>query len=1019
MVLTTYGRSTGFCIDPIEKKPLNHFLPGTAVLSFGTAGCNLGCKFCQNWDISKAKQTEILSEYAEPEDIVRTAKEWKCRSIAFTYNDPVIWAEYAIETAKVARAEGIKTVAVTAGYITPKARPGFYHWMDAANVDLKAFTEDFYRNLTLSHLEPVLDTLRWLKHESSVWFEITNLMIPGENDSADETRRLCDWVVENLGEEVPLHFSAFHPDFKMRETPATPHETLRRAREIALETGVKFAYVGNVYDLQCESTYCPSCWEMIIERDWYEIGGYHIASGKCRNCSAPIPGVFEEKAGDWGRKRQPVIIKSRRVKETVGKSILSRLGMKRQTKSGKKPAEPQTALHQGVDAVPEKVPASAAVPLPVSPGQKVTHLKYEPRTEFSEEEISLLKRYTRGVVETALTGKKLDILLPEPLSKSASYGIFVTLERGASLRACRGRWGGEERSDLGALLTDAATDAATYDPRFPALHPVEIPFLNIEISLMYDPHCLASKGKEKAREIRVGEHGLAVIHPDGRGLLLPQVAVEHSWDEETFLRHVCEKAGLPSSTWLKDEAEIISFRGKIIPDAPQLSELELSSLAKETWGELLEFLNMVSYSKQGEFKCHKVLTEKFVGEIGLQAETEDGVKNASFAGNTTILELAQSAVQSLNGRRAKGERFSQTITKVTLLSQPLPLRAQDYPDRLLTLGHHSFLSQGKKGTYLHITAGGMSDDVFNAALIGAGSSIDEWRRGEAALVALTSQTVELRLPTSGTAARRPAVGGRFYPGDGQEISRQVEHYLGAQTEEKVSPRAIMLPHAGWFYCGKVIGNTLRNVTIPRRVVLFGPKHTSLGAHWSLSAHGAWELPDGRRIPVAKALAADFIAGVKGLEEDNGAHLQEHCLEVLLPFLARLNPEVEIVPIVLGYSSLEDALTLGAGVAKVLEKNPGTLVVVSSDMNHYAPEVENRAKDQLALSAFASGDPRQLYNVCTSNEISMCGLVPAVVTLAALAQSNIPLRPRIVDYRTSAEASGDTSAVVGYAGVEIM
>jgi AmmeMemoRadiSam system radical SAM enzyme len=233
MVLTTYGRSTGFCIDPIEKKPLNHFLPGTPVLSFGTAGCNLGCKFCQNWDISKSREIEILSAEAAPEAIVRAAKAHGCRSIAFTYNDPVIWAEYAIDTAKLARAEGIKTVAVTAGYITALARPEFYEHIDAANVDLKAFTEEFYRTQTLSHLEPVLDTLRWLKEESSVWFEITNLMIPGENDSPDETARLCDWIAEHLGDSVPLHFTAFHPDFKMRDKGRTPHETLIAAREIA------------------------------------------------------------------------------------------------------------------------------------------------------------------------------------------------------------------------------------------------------------------------------------------------------------------------------------------------------------------------------------------------------------------------------------------------------------------------------------------------------------------------------------------------------------------------------------------------------------------------------------------------------------------------------------------------------------------------------------------------------------------------------------------------------------------
>ena len=306
MVLTTYGRSTGFCIDPIEKKPLNHFLPGTPVLSFGTAGCNLGCKFCQNWDISKSREIEILSVKATPESIVSAAKTHGCRSIAFTYNDPVIWAEYAIDTAKLARAEGIRTVAVTAGYITPLARPEFYEHMDAANVDLKAFTEEFYRGQTLSHLAPVLDTLEWLKNESSVWFEVTNLMIPGENDSPGETERLCDWVAEHLGDSVPLHFTAFHPDFKMRDKGSTPHEVLISAREIAMKRGLKYVYLGNVLDGERQSTICPACGTVVIERVHYEIGAWRIREGACAACGTEIPGVFEDACGNWGRRRLPV-----------------------------------------------------------------------------------------------------------------------------------------------------------------------------------------------------------------------------------------------------------------------------------------------------------------------------------------------------------------------------------------------------------------------------------------------------------------------------------------------------------------------------------------------------------------------------------------------------------------------------------------------------------------------------------------------------------------------------------------
>ncbi|MFN8555611.1 MAG: AmmeMemoRadiSam system radical SAM enzyme [Candidatus Obscuribacterales bacterium] len=307
MMLTTYGRSTGFCVDPIEKKPLNHFLPGSSVLSFGTAGCNLGCQFCQNWSISKSREIEQLSEVATPEDIATAAQRLGCNSVAFTYNDPVIWAEYAIDTAKACHQVGIKTVAVTAGYITREARPEFYSVIDAANVDLKAFTERFYEKLTLSALEPVLDTLKWLKHESDVWFEITNLMIPDENDSFDEIERMCDWIVTNIGDSVPIHFTAFHPDYRVKHRPPTPHQTLIRARDQAIKAGIKYAYVGNVNDAERQSTYCPNCSKLLIERDWYELGRYDIKNGCCKHCKAAIAGVFEKNKGTWGRKRMPVI----------------------------------------------------------------------------------------------------------------------------------------------------------------------------------------------------------------------------------------------------------------------------------------------------------------------------------------------------------------------------------------------------------------------------------------------------------------------------------------------------------------------------------------------------------------------------------------------------------------------------------------------------------------------------------------------------------------------------------------
>jgi pyruvate formate lyase activating enzyme len=304
VALTSYGRASGFCIDPIEKKPLNHFYPGSSVLSFGTAGCNLGCRFCQNWDISKAREQDRLTDWAGPAAIADAAVRAGARSVAFTYNDPVIFAEYAIDTARECRARGVKSVAVTAGYITPEARPDFFGAMDAANVDLKAFTERFYHKLCFAHLEPVKDTLVWLRRETEVWLEVTTLLIPGENDSVDEVDRLAGWFVEALGPEVPLHFTAFHPDFKLTDHPHTPPETLTRAREQALRAGLKHVYTGNVHDVRGGSTTCPGCGLVVIERDWYELGAYRLDdAGRCTGCGRALAGRFAGRPGKWGARR--------------------------------------------------------------------------------------------------------------------------------------------------------------------------------------------------------------------------------------------------------------------------------------------------------------------------------------------------------------------------------------------------------------------------------------------------------------------------------------------------------------------------------------------------------------------------------------------------------------------------------------------------------------------------------------------------------------------------------------------
>ena len=512
MVLTTYGRSTGFCIDPIEKKPLNQFYPGTSVLSFGTAGCNLGCKFCQNWDISKSREVERLSELATPEAIAEAARQHGCRSVAFTYNDPIIWAEYAIETARACRAVGVKTVAVTAGYISPEARGPFFEVMDAANVDLKGFTEEFYRHITYSHLQPVLDTLEWLKKETDVWFEITNLVIPQANDSMDEIGRMCDWILGHVGDAIPIHFTAFHPDFRMRDRPNTPPETLLAAYDVARAAGLKYVYVGNVNDRAHQSTYCPHCNRLVIERDWYALGVYHLKGNRCGHCGGTIAGHFDDRPGDWGRKRQPIAI------------------------------QPLT-------------PSVVMIPTPEAPRPEIRSPAPTP------EQRQVILSAAAEFVTSAIAGRpaRLRDLTLNGAADWPVLGAYVTLKRRGRLRACCGLLGEPKR--LIEALYQAALRTATEDHRLPPISLAELPFLDLSVNLLHGLEPVRARGRDRVAAVTVGRHGLRIHRGNAAGLLLPAVPVEHGWDSEAFLRHLCRKAGLPTTAWEDDDTALFTFEG--------------------------------------------------------------------------------------------------------------------------------------------------------------------------------------------------------------------------------------------------------------------------------------------------------------------------------------------------------------------------------------------------------------------------------------------------------------------------
>jgi AmmeMemoRadiSam system radical SAM enzyme/AmmeMemoRadiSam system protein B/AmmeMemoRadiSam system protein A len=539
LVSTTYGRSTGFCVDPIEKKPLNQFYPGSAVLSFGTPGCNLGCRFCQNWTTTKSRDVDRLCEPAAPEAIAEAAVRLGCPGVAFTYNDPIVWAEYAVDAAVACRRRGVRTVAVTSGYMRPEPREAFYRHIDAANVDLKAFNDDFYRRLAGGRLEPVLDTLRWLAHKTEVWLEITNLLIPQENDSPGDIERMCRWIHDELGPDVPLHFSAFHPDFRMTDHAPTPPATLTLAHGIARRAGLRYVYTGNVVDREHQATYCPGCGRAVIERDGFSVREYHIRNGRCAHCGTVIAGRFNGSPGDWNGRRLSVRIADYAGPACgAGVSPAAAAGTAAPQERGEPPA---AAEDRSCSAV---LPGTVERPV-LSPDQQ--------RRVFRAAGCRVA-----AAVRSEAMARPVDRILAD-VAATPVYGAFVSLKRGGHLRSCCGFLG--STLPLGEALDHAAVRAAKDDPRFPPISLAELDQLDMDVWLLWGLRPVAARGRDRIGAITIGKHGLQIARGAARGLLLPGVAVEHHLDARGFLEQVCLKAGLPRDAWLEDNTTLMTFEG--------------------------------------------------------------------------------------------------------------------------------------------------------------------------------------------------------------------------------------------------------------------------------------------------------------------------------------------------------------------------------------------------------------------------------------------------------------------------
>lgn len=1051
MALSTYGRSTGFCIDPIEKKPLNHFFPGTSVLSFGTAGCNLGCKFCQNWDISKSREIERLSAVALPDQIAEAAVQTGCRSVAYTYNDPVIWAEYAIDTAKACRDRDILSVAVTAGYICDAPRREFFQWMDAANVDLKAFTEDFYQKITYAHLQPVLDTIRYVKHETNVWLELTNLIIPRTNDSSGEMRKMCHWVLEAVGDCVPVHFTAFHPDFRMQDLPRTDPDTLNRAYEIAKSAGIRFPYVGNVHDVQRQSTYCHHCGGLLIERDWYTLGTYNLTpQGRCGDCQVALAGQFADAPGTWGNQRQPIRIENYTPVALPAKhsgamdnpSITSPSNSTTRhvpvaidgRRAGHNPEE-TNSMSTDTNASgsrPTLSPASAAAqgPLPIA--------------SLTQAQRTAIAKTAASWTAQAVTGEPIKTSAGElgEMAQRIVMGVFVTLHRGEVLRGCCGVLG-KPMPLLGAV-TSAATRTAKEDNRFAPISRSELKHLKIDVTLLGPFQPIAAQGEERIEAVEVGKHGLMIQKGEKSGLLLPSVATQRGWNAKQFLEAVCVKASLRSSAWLDADVKLMRFVGE--PMGGTIGEL-LEVLPSETIADPISNQELTAYAQLAGQNIVAIasggtpsyvaphLSDMSVNAIVLSMQwTREGEQAEKRQGNalqvslrpgvplqSTLFQMCQRAAQMFQQERFVG----QLQIGLTLGFDPAQhgwglkadLEGLEPKHRGLVISDAAHCGFGFNPSQ---SASELRDVLRRNLPIGSRDATVHSMH----IVSTMPDVISVSGPTPvfGKGGRPAAVSGKFYPAEDAARRAMTKSLLSQETIEQFSPLAVMVPHAGLKFSGKIAAQVWQRIADldGRTLIVVSPKHTRVGVNWSVCPFDTWQLSKTAEFQSDPELIKQLTSQVTPLQLDAVAHTREHGIEVQLPILEQLAPSARVVGLALQGGSWEDIAAAATEMATVIQaqaKPP--LLVISSDMNHYAADEENRRRDRLALDALATGDPQTLLKACTENDISMCGVVPAMFVMQTLRELGQSFRVVETGYATSGEVNSDKSQVVGYAGALLL
>jgi AmmeMemoRadiSam system protein B/AmmeMemoRadiSam system protein A len=632
-----------------------------------------------------------------------------------------------------------------------------------------------------------------------------------------------------------------------------------------------------------------------------------------------------------------------------------------------------------------------------------------------------------------------DVRLPDPeLGGAASQlvsGAFLSIKRGKHLRACCG--GLLERPvPLREALTDAVAHAALEDSRFPPVSPVELAHVDIEVWLLFNPQRLRVCGEERvAAVVTGGKHGLIVRRGQNRGLLLPGVAAEHGWDARKFLEQVCVKAGLHPSVWKDDATALMTFegesiRGAVFEEAASvyrtpgfLSRDEVAAYADLCRGNITALLAgaMPRYSLAGVPDGTVSGLALTLGLPGfpdrihvMQVSLRPGL-----ALQATLFQLAQTAAHGLLARGVGEPDFEAAALGLTILYDPAMHGTVREPD----LGgvdpaERALLVAERTRSSLVYDPGRTPEEL----LAEAARQAQVQSRSGAAVFSLQALTTESHVvlatgpqPVPGPDVRPPGVAGRFYPADAAALTRLVDRLLAGERRAEAWPAALV-PHAGLTFSGHIAAAVLRRLHIPRTVIVLGPKHTPLGMEWAVAPHHTWSIP-GATLASDIELAHELAAAIPGLTLDASAHQQEHAIEVELPFLARLAPQTRVVGIVLGHADLEGCRRFAGGLADVLRRRAERpLLLISSDMNHFATDEENRRLDELALQALEGLDPAEVYRTVRQNQISMCGVLPAVIVLETLRRLGTLQRAERVGYATSGEVTGDRSRVVGYAGM---